>query len=235
VLSDTRIRELYIASQVCEVDSKIDAAFLKCLDLLKVSAFTSAGAELTEGAIAYHIVKRSLEAFGYHALDFNQVYSALKKAKSIPLTKLLGLVSSGAMTFASYLLVDGFATLGWEVFLAAAGTIASIPAGMILVAAIGYKLIRNSVNVLEMWMKTTISIILILERAFWLRKTSVTDEEDLDRAAQLFGKVAESINKEVSQSVGHLNFVKIWQMEKVKVRTLDLIDEYRYKRAGESN
>jgi hypothetical protein len=87
-------------------------------------------------------VKRSLEGFGYHTLDFDNVYNALKKTKSITLFKAVALLSTGACATTGLLAADAIATIGLDAYVVAAGAIGGVPVALVLFVGLCYKMIR---------------------------------------------------------------------------------------------
>ena len=200
---------MFVAAQVCNVDSKVEAAINEGMRLFKHGTRTSAvplpfASLAAQGSVGYCICSRVTDAFGYVGINRDICFQAIEDSWTQNKASNIAQFASGVAA----VMLFGAGPLGWMVDVAL--TTLAVP---------------KTARALLMCIT---DVILIMERAFWYESGVITNES-IRRATTEYGAISENVHEDVKGIIKILSFVKSFQTMKVKADLGVIIEKYRHR------
>lgn len=200
---------MFVAAQVCNVDSKVEAAINEGMRLFKHGTRTSAvplpfASIAAQASVGYFICSRLTDAFGYAGINRDICFKAIEDSWVHNKASNIAQFASGVTT---------------AVFLATG------PVGWITDVALTALAVPKTARALLMCIA---DVILIMERAFWYEPGTITDEA-IRRATIEYRTCAERVHQEVKESIKLFSFVKSFQTMQIKADLGLIIERHRHR------
>jgi hypothetical protein len=203
------MRQILVATQICDVDLKVDQAITEGLTIFIGGAIASSfpvpwmsvGTQVTAGWL---ICDRMLRAFGYSQINTDVVYRIIK-------TSWLSNVSSNAIQF-----ITGVAI-----------TYLLGPAAWATQGALAAFSVPKSARMMLMCIT---DVILILERAFWFQPGAIVTDESIRNATLEFERdKMGDVHKSVENSIRWYSLIKSFRRSSIEADLKNIIEKHRYK------
>lgn len=206
-LDNARVRLMFVATQTCNVDMKVEAAINEGIIIFRSGAFAtslplplmSVGTQATAGGLICH---RFLKVFGYSQVNTDVLFQTIKNA-------WLGNLEANALQFV--------ASLATSVLLG--------PVAWTTSAALAAFSVPKTARMLLMCVA---DVILILERAFWYEPGTVTGESIHNATLWYAGKMA-AVHADVKNSIRWYSLIKSHQLGLIKADLEVIIQKHRFK------
>jgi hypothetical protein len=200
---------MFVAAQICNVDSKVEAAITEGIRLFKHGTRTSAvplplASIAAQASVGYFICSRLTDSFGYTGINRDVCFKAIEDSWMHNKASNLAQLAGGVAT--TLLLATG-------------------PVGWLADVTITALAIPKTARALLMCIT---DVILIMERAFWYEPGTITDES-IRRATIEYGVISAKVHQEVKESIQLFSFVKCFQTMQVKSDLGLIIEKYRHR------